>query len=197
MGCVLKTGTVKVIGLGNRMHGDDGLGSCLALALKKCSGEATSIPIQALELPTLGDVSALDGVNVAVIIDAADELTLEALGVKVRDGPVILELDPEKLVDEDVALMSSAADAHTLDPAYLVAFAYSAGLFRGKAFLVAVPIGKVEFGVGLSREAAMKALNAAEAVSRLLEILGCKLSYDRECLKAKLLGPCRDPLAPL
>ncbi len=186
---------VKVIGLGNRMHGDDGLGSCLALALKKCSAEAP--PILALDLPTLGDVYLLEDSDTVIIIDAADKHTLEALGVSEHGIPVILELKPERLGDEDLALMASKADAHTLDPVYLVAYAYSAGFFRGRAFLIAVPIEEVRFGVGLTEAAAMKALEAAEVLARLLESLGHKLSYNKECLKAKLLGPCRDPLAPL
>ena len=186
---------VKVIGLGNRMHGDDGLGSCLAQALSRCAREAP--PIQALELPTLGDVSLLEDAEAVIIIDAADKPTLEALSVSEHDRPVVLELDPRRLGDEDLALMASKADAHTLDPAYLVAYAYSAGLFKGKAYLIAVPIEEVKFGVGLSESAALKALEAAEVLARLLERLCHRLSYDRECLRTKLLGPCRDPLATL
>jgi hydrogenase maturation protease len=179
------------------VYGDDGVGVCLAYTLPRCC-RTKGVDVVWVDRPTIGDIALLEGYEVVVIIDAIDYSSMSVFGLGPKAAVAVIELDPARLDVSDVVGLVDSADAHTMDPAYLVSLAYSAGLFEGVAYLVAVSVRDTEFGKGLSEEA--KA-NALKALIELEKIVATKhratLRCDYGCVKSTLDNLCCNPLASL
>ena len=150
---------VKVIGLGNPIYGDDGLGSCLARFLAQFNdfvidGNAHGIAI-------LGNL--MDAQNL-VFIDVDTEL---------KPGTVALEKIEGELTITDTTML----DAHRVSPSLLVGYLKAMNALKGDAYVVAVGPGNMEPFKPVSNEV----LNAIPTILNLLnEVLskyGVKLNY--------------------
>lgn len=169
--------SVLIVGVGNRLYGDDGAGSCLAEALGRCCGE---LRVEVHETLGLWETGVFEGRALVVFIDA------------VRAGhpgePRLYKIEPQSLSPDEVSGILASADPHDASPALLAALAHAAGVLRGECFLLGVPAARVELGAGLSEEAVSAMLRSLPLLERLLGRYGCRVSLDSECVERSLRG---------
>ena len=166
---------LRVVGLGNPIYGDDGIGSCLAQALSRFN-------------PFVIDGNA-HGIGILGNLTDAEVLIFLDIDTKLPPGAVALEEIHGSLTLEETRLI----DAHRTPPSLLVGYLRAMGK-DVTAYLVAIGPGRVEPLAPPSKEV----LNAVPvAVSLLKEVVakyGVELRADfdakrevEECYK-RVLG---------
>lgn len=129
-----------VVGVGNTLRGDDGVGPFVIDLLRACGAEDLDLRTVHALLPELA--SELPGHDAVVFVDAdlrATEVMLRPLEVEGREG------------------------LHRLAPERVVRLARRLG-FHGRAWTCSVPVQTMEPGERLSREAVVAAGRAATAL---------------------------------
>ncbi|UXD21341.1 hydrogenase maturation protease [Ignicoccus pacificus DSM 13166] len=152
-----------VLGLGNRMYGDDGFGSCLAEFLSKQKIE--NVDVKDGDYMGLGLLGWLEGYDLVIFIDAANPET-------VKNEIELLKIDPSKATVEEVSEL--VTDAHKVGPVQLAALAKKSGIFDGEAFLVALRAEKVCWPCSMRDEAMKLAPKAIELINKVLSSRGFK-----------------------
>jgi len=101
---------VLVLGVGNTLLGDDGVGYCLARAIRECGG-VEGARVAAVQMINPGHVDLLENVDYVVFIDAylSQDMPENA-------DLAIVELDPSRLDSLDAALAIEGIDPHNIDP---------------------------------------------------------------------------------
>lgn len=166
----------KIIGVGNTLFGDDGVGFYYAYALRECS--ESSVPIVSVETLDYSSLELIEGASNVVFIDAGNPGRLSE--------PKLFLLEKEELEGIIGNSGVSAVDPHDLSPLQLVYIGYSLGSFGGKAFFLVIPSFRIEIGFGLSRETAEKALGSLVLLENLVRGLGETLTVDKECFSRKI-----------
>jgi len=162
---------VAVVGVGNTLFGDDGIGYCIVEALNALeAAHQGRLRLEALERLTPGSIDVLDGCGYAVFVDAYHPDAMPH-GADVA----IVEVDPSRLEPLDASVYIEGLDPHGVDPLGLVVLARSAGVFGGKAWIVGVRASRVEFARGLSEDALGRVAKAVEALQAILGRLGLRL----------------------
>ncbi|HSP18503.1 MAG TPA: hydrogenase maturation protease [Myxococcaceae bacterium] len=126
-----------VVGIGNAVRGDDGVGPFVIDLLRAARAGGLELRTAFTFLPELAD--ELPGRDAVVFVDAdvhVGEVMLRPLGTEGREG------------------------LHRFAPARVVALGRALG-FRGQAWLCSVPVTSMEAGDGLSQEAVRAAGRAA------------------------------------
>lgn len=126
-----------VVGVGNTVRGDDGVGPFVIDLLRAARPGGLELRTAFTFLPELAD--ALPGHDAVVFVDAdvqASEVMLRPLGTQSREG------------------------LHHFAPARVVALARALG-FQGQAWICGVPVSSMEAGDGLSHQAVLAAGRAA------------------------------------
>ena len=179
---------VLVLGIGNTLHGDDGVGYCLARGLEACGG-VEGADIAAIQELNPGHITVLDGYNAVVFIDAfiSDEMPESA-------QVAVLELDPSRLSESDVAAIVQDIDPHSLNPIRLMILSYAAQLFRGQTYLIGIRPYRIEFSQGLSSEVKKAIPRALEELGRVLARLGADMKADKGCVMKWVEENCGKPL---
>jgi hydrogenase maturation protease len=177
-----------VIGIGNTLLGDDGVGYCLARAVAECGG-IEGARLSAVQMVNPGHVTLLEGVEYAVFIDAyiSPEMPEDA-------DIAVLELDPTRLDPLDAAVAIEGFDPHNIDPLKLMVLARAAGVFNGKGYMIGVKPERIEFNSGLSDTAVRRALKALSKLAEVLETLGCKLRAESSCVYSWMSKKCKGPV---
>ncbi|MCX8196432.1 MAG: hydrogenase maturation protease [Acidilobaceae archaeon] len=168
-----------IVGVGNPLYGDDGIGSCLATALMKC---VPGINGEVRETLGLWEVGMLHGWGLVVFLDAA----------RISEGPKLFKVEPGRLNAQELEEFMRSLDPHSVSPAALVALAAASGQLSGDSYILGIPALSLEPG-GISSATFESALRALEVLERLLRKYGCELSIDDECVRSELLAAC--PLA--
>ncbi|MEM0092860.1 MAG: hydrogenase maturation protease [Thermofilum sp.] len=168
MGCE----SVLVVGVGNRLYGDDGAGSCLAESLRRCHPE---LNVEVHETLSFWETGIFEGRLLVVIADAVNA---QPLG-----SPKLYKLEPRALPPEEVSSLLYSADPHDASPALLVTLAHAAGVLKGDCYLLGIPAARVELGFGLSEEALRAMALALPLLERLLSRYGCSVNLKRDCLE--------------
>ncbi len=165
---------VLVVGVGNRMYGDDAFGPAMIDALRRCGFPCDTADSDG---GLFFLASLLEDKELVVFIDILDE----EYG---SPGDVVtLTLNPSRLSGEDYArLFSMETSPHTVTPAHIVAVAYSGGIFRGKAVVVGVVSTATGFAQPLSDTVKKRVVDVCEKVSEIL-----KVRFDCSCV-GKILG---------
>lgn len=181
---------VLVVGLGNRMYGDDGYGDALVEALEFCG--VRGFDTLKGGHSGLGLLGYLSGYDAIVFIDV--------IGPELGGKPgsvAVLEIDPTRVPKREyVELLSKEVDPHAVSPAHLVALLYAAGVFRGKAYLVGVVPGSLEFGKPLSQTVVKATPKVLVALRRILRGLGlAEFSWDDSCVLSYLERLCSESTA--
>lgn len=178
---------IRIVGIGNRMYGDDGIGPCLAYALLRCSDRAEGLSIIPLDLPSHGDIALFEEPDVILLIDASPE-----------PGVRLYRLESGNLSGTEMLRLAQAGAGHSISPITLVALAASAGLLKEKeVYLLTVGPLEPSFGVGLSDWSIELALRALDEITRFLRSHGIEIRVRPECVHSLLKGLCSDPLSPL
>ena len=182
-------GRVLVLGVGNTLYGDDGAGYCLVRAVEACGG-VEGARLEAVQRLNPGHFSLLEGYDWVVFVDAA---VLPDMPGDADAG--LVELDPSRLSEEEIAEIVMATDPHGMDPVRLLVLGRAAGVYNGKGLLVAVRPRRIEFMEGLSGET-VKVLSgkALGYLEEALARLGARLRADRGCVARWLSENCRGPV---
>ncbi len=175
---------VLVVGLGNRMYGDDGYGDLLAQFLEECGVYGFDV-FQGSHLG-LGMLGYLAGYDAIVFLDIVEP---GLVGDKPGDVGV-LEIDPSRADTAEYAYMfSRETDNHAVSPAHLVALLYATGQYRGKAYVVGVVPQTTEFGRPLSGPVKRATPMVLERLEKLLVRLGVRsISIPKECVVEKMMN---------
>lgn len=155
-----RSGEMLVIGYGNVMRGDDGVGPAVAEAVEALGLRGVRVEAHHQLTPELA--VALAGVKLVVFVDAvdSDEARSEAEEVCVRE----------------VALTSGAAvgwSGHRFDPEALLGLALAMEGRSPRAWSVEVPVQEFGWGPGLTAEAKQRVAAAVGAIRTLWEAEVC------------------------
>lgn len=179
---------ILVLGVGNTLRGDDGVGYCLARALAACGG-VEGADVKGVQMLNPGHFALLEGYNHVVFIDAYIDPEMPQ-----GSDIAVLDLDPSVLSPGDVAEIVQNTDPHGMDPIRLIVMAYAAGMYRGRGTLIGVKPEAIEFMRGLTPGTRRRALRALEKLEEVLRSLGARLKADRECVERWLEENCTKPL---
>lgn len=179
---------ILLLGIGNTLHGDDGVGYCLVHGIKSCGG-IEGADIAAIQELNPGHITILEGYDTIVFIDAyiSDDMPESA-------QVAVLELDPSRLSEDEVAALIQEMDPHSLNPIRLMILSYAAQLFRGQAYLVGIRPYRIEFPGGLSSEIKKALPRALEELGRILAKLGASIKADTDCIMKWIDENCDKPL---
>ena len=136
-----------VIGYGNELRGDDGVGLRVAATVGGWNLDGVQAIVCPLLTPELAD--AISQARIAVFVDAA---------VDVPDKVQLRKLEPHE---------SSQIMAHAADPRTMLALARDVFGHAPQAWWLTIPAPKLDFGRQLSPEAQR---GFAEAVQKLLTL---------------------------
>ncbi len=172
-------GRVLILGVGNRLIGDEGFGSYFADALSRFD-----LPpgVRAFDGGT-GGMALLheaEGEDLVVIVDAVSE----------RYGPpgsvVRLSVDKAAFSPEEVAEVMGEIDLHQFGPEMLVALGSVMGVFSGDVCVIGVVPSRLDLGMGLSPEVERAALGVLEKLREVLRERGIELGVDPDDFLAAL-----------
>ena len=180
---------VLLLGVGNTLRGDDGVGYCLVKAVEACGG-VEGADTAAVQMLNPGHFDLLEGYSHVVFVDAYVDPEAPR-GSRV----VVLGLDPRRLSEEDVAEIVQNTDPHGMDPIRLIVMAYAAGVFHGTGTLVGIIPERIEFMEGLSPGVIEAAAGPAlRELAKALEEAGARLRADQGCVRRWLAEHCKQPL---
>ena len=179
---------ILLLGVGNTLLGDDGVGYCLVRAISACGGVEGG-RVAAVQMINPGHIELLEDVDYVVFVDAYTSPDMPP------DADIaVLELDPSRLDSLDAALAIEGIDPHNIDPLKLLVLARAASTFNGRGVLVGVKPSRIEFNRGLTVEAVRRALKAYEKLAEILGKHGAKLRAARDCVERWMAEKCRGPL---
>ena len=181
---------LAVVGVGNTFLGDEGVGYCVARALRECGG--VGVPVHAVQTLSPGHVELLEGLEAVVFIDSYPaEAMPEGADV------VVIEADASRLGPPDALDVIGVVDTiepHSLDPLRLTVLARAAGVFTGRVWVLGVRVERLEFASGLSRQVIGRLPKLLDTLSSLLARLGVKVVIDRDCVLNVVEGLCVGPV---
>lgn len=160
---------VLVIGVGNRLRGDDGFGSCLAEALAEVSG----LNVVDGDVRGIGLVDELEGFDYVIFLDVMEGL---------RSGEVALFRISHERPNADIPPTS-----HRLSPRTITSLARGAGVFDGEAYLIAVGPYNMEFAEMPSEYVTRSLPKVLETLRRILEELGVEAHFDEGHIVGRFL----------
>lgn len=179
---------VLLLGIGNTLHGDDGVGYCLVYGIKYCGG-IEGADIANIQELNPGHITMLDGYETVVFIDA---YISEDMPESARIA--VLELDPSWLREDEVVALVQEMDPHGLNPIRLMILSYAAQLFKGRAYLIGIKPYRIEFSGGLSKDIKKALPQALEELRRILAKLGANMKADINCVINWVDRNCDKPL---
>ena len=122
-------GKTLIFGVGNRLRGDDGFGSCFAEALKRCGIRCCDVIVA--ETMHVYALDYIKGYDVIIILDVVLE--------DASPGTILVEeIDPSNVRESDLTDELKTITAHYFGPHHLVILARKLGYFSGKAYLLGI-----------------------------------------------------------
>ncbi len=152
-----------VLGIGNRLFGDDAVGSCIAELLLKDSER--SFDVKDGSIGSLNLALELLDYDVVIFVDVATDLENE---VEVKELKTNGSLDPE---------------AHKSDPQTILGIASALG-FNGSAWVVAIKAEKICFPCSPTEDAIRRGMRAISVLKDLLKKYGYELDVEPSALSA-------------
>jgi len=179
---------VLVFGMGNTFYGDDGIGYCLAKALRECAS-LEGVELVSIQALNPGHSSLLEGYDHVVFIDALIDPEAPP------DAEIVVhELDPSKLDSADVVLAIEGIEPHSLDPLKLLVLARAANLFHGNGYLIGIRPERIEFNKPLTPSVIRRGVKALAKLEEIMSKLGLRPRINKECVEEFLRSRCRGPL---
>ena len=166
----------RIIGVGNTLFGDDGVGFYFANALRECS--KSNVPIINVETLDYSSLELIEGLDLVVFIDAGNPGKLSE--------PKLFLLEKDELTEIIGTSTIDIVDPHDLSPIQLTYIGYSIGSFNGKTFFLVIPSFRIDIGFGLSKSTAEKALGAVTLLESLARSFGLSLIVDKECFSRRI-----------
>jgi len=143
-----------VVGVGNKLFGDDGVGSLVAEILGDC---VRSEDVDVLVRETLDTtiIHVFEDYDVVIFIDAIRKANVER--------PVLYRVDLDVAGRELEG--SRTVDPHSVDVVGLAMLAHLMGRLKAKVYLLGMPVEVLDLGAALSR----RALNAIPLAIKIVE----------------------------
>lgn len=175
---------VLILGLGNRILGDDGAGSCFAEALST------------LELPQwirvvdggLGGMELLEEIensDVLFLVDSASPEEVPRGDVRVYKVSETLPLS-----SEEIAMMIARAGSHGVTPEILLAIALTLGKLPKETYVVGIGSASIEIVDRLSSEARGGCVKALRFIEEVLRDRGLIIEFNIESFRRRLEEIC-------
>ncbi|MBL9128025.1 MAG: hydrogenase maturation protease [Verrucomicrobiales bacterium] len=161
-----KVGEMLVIGYGNPMRGDDGVGPAVADAISRLGLGGLRVETRHQLTPELE--ALLGEVEAAVFVDAVDPEDGDAGGIAGSDG---VRVRVRELRGE--AHRTPEWTGHRFDPEGLLALTRELRGRAPKAWCVEIPVREFGWGPGLGSAAREQVPEAVAAVRRLWEQHAC------------------------
>ena len=141
---------VLVLGLGNRLFGDDALGSCAADMIRG----SDNIVVKDGSVGSSNLVFYLSGFDVVVFVDVSKDLEADF---------VLEELEASERVD---------LEPHKSDPKTILSAAKALGVFEGKAYILKIKAERLCFPCKPSKEGLERLEKAVDALIKFLKKYG-------------------------
>ncbi|ALU12649.1 hypothetical protein EYM_06045 [Ignicoccus islandicus DSM 13165] len=168
-----------VLGIGNRMYGEDGFGSCLGEFLSK--QKLSDVEARDGDYMGMGLIGWLEGFSLVIFLDAVVD--------DVKEDLVVYKIVPENATYEELAELP--VDAHKASPTQLAAFAKRSGIFDGEAYLVGLKAEKVCWPCPLTERAANLMPLAVDKVNEILRKYGFS-TFSKEGLEEWVRSNCME-----
>jgi hydrogenase maturation protease len=167
---------VAVVGVGNKLFGDDGVGSLVAEILGVCV-RSESVDVLVRETLDTTVIHVFEDYDVVIFIDAIRKANVEK--------PALYHVDLDAAGRELEG--SRTVDPHSVDVVGLAMLAHLMGGLKAKVYLLGMPVEVLDLGAPLSR----RALNAIPLAIKIVEWVlgyeaGSKGSFDLECINDHL-----------
>ncbi len=174
---------ILILGIGNRLLMDDGVGSCFAEALST------------FELPEgvevvdggLGGLNLLDymeGKSVMFLVDALDPREGAPGDVK------LFKINSGAIAPSKAVRMLVEGGSHGVSPEFLVAAADAVGYLPEKSYLLGIIPYMIDLGDGITTPAVKGCLKALEMLKEMLSNLGLHLEIEQHRFKERLTDLC-------
>ncbi len=169
---------VLIMGLGNRLYGDDAFGSCLAEAL---SEEAREVRVMDGDSQGIGLAGWLEGYDLVIFIDATSEDVSDKIAVYKMGS-----INPQ-------VLRILTMDAHRASPLQIYSIAKDC-CFNGEAYLITFPAKRFCFPCTVREEAFEKVKDVVRLINRLLREKGLEERFDPERVARRFREICERSL---
>ncbi len=178
-----KGARILILGIGNRLLTDDGVGSCFAEVLS-----TFDLP-EGVEVVDggLGGLSLMDhieGKEILILVDALDPRDGEPGQVK------LFKVNPRAVDPSEAIKMLVEAGSHGVVPELLVAAADAMGYLPAEAYVLGIVPCLIDLGDGITAPAARGCLRALRILRKILSDRGFKLSVEDHRFKERLGEIC-------
>lgn len=166
---------VVVVGVGNRLFGDDGVGSLVAEILEACV-KSEDVDVLVRETLDISIIHVLEDYDIVVFVDAIRKSGVEK--------PELYYVDLDATSQE---LSLKVVDPHNIDIVRLTLLAHISGKLKAKVYLLGIPVEILELGAPLSKKALNAIPLAMKIVEKVLrEKIGLKDPLNVNCINAHL-----------
>ncbi|MEM1520395.1 MAG: hydrogenase maturation protease [Candidatus Korarchaeum sp.] len=174
---------VLILGIGNRILGDDGVGSCFAEALSS------------LKLP--GWIRAIDGglggIELLEEIENSDILFLVD-SVAAEDDPgdrvKVYKVNELPMNPEEALMMLTEVGRHGVSPEILLSVALAIGKLPKEAYVIGIVPNSIELNDRISEEAKKGCIEALKLIEAILGKMGLGVVFDIAGFLEKLREIC-------
>ncbi len=174
---------ILILGIGNRLLTDDGVGSCFAEALSTFD-LPEGVEVVDGGLGGLNLMDHIEGKEILILVDALDPRDGEPGQVKlfkVNSGAV----DPSEAIR-----MLVEAGSHGVVPELLVAAADAMGYLPRESYVLGIVPCLIDLGDGITAPATRGCLRALRILRKILSDRGFKLSVEDHRFKERLGEIC-------
>jgi len=178
-----KGARILILGIGNRLLTDDGVGSCFAEALS-----IFDLPewIEVIDggLGGLNLIDYMEGKEILFLVDALDP----------RDGEPgqakLFKVNPKAVEPTEAIRMLVEAGSHGVVPELLVAAADAMGYLPRESYVLGIVPCLIDLGDGITTPAARGCLKALHVLKETLSKKGFPLPVDDHRFKERLREIC-------
>ncbi len=178
-----KGARILILGIGNRLLTDDGVGSCFAEALS-----TFDLPewIEVIDggLGGLNLIDYMEGKEILFLVDALDPRDGEPGQVK------LFKVNPKAVEPAEAVRMLVEAGSHGVVPELLVAAADAMGYLPNESYVLGIVPCLIDLGDGITVPAARGCLKALHILRETLSRRGFSLPVDDHRFKERLREIC-------
>ncbi len=178
-----KGARILILGIGNRLLTDDGVGSCFAEALS-----TFDLPewIEVVDggLGGLNLIDYMEGKEILILVDALDPQDGDPGQVK------LFKVNPGAVDPSEAVRMLVEAGSHGVVPELLVAAADAMGYLPGESYVLGIVPCLIDLGDGITAPAARGCLKALHILRKTLSERGFQLPIDDHRFKERLREVC-------
>ena len=173
---------VLILGIGNRILGDDGVGSCFAEALS-----SLKLPdwIRAVD-GGLGGIELLEEIENSDVLFLVDSIAAEDPGSRVK----VYKVNELPMNPEEVLMTLTEVGGHGVSPEILLSVALAIGKLPREAYVIGIVPSSIELSDRLSEEAKEGCVKALRVIEDILGGMGLGIAFDTISFLERLREIC-------